>query len=336
MAQKFIPLYITEYQSDSPPALNQTVGVFKPTQDIDANRGAALGIPRAFIVSPLRIESQALGFTAPNADDFASPDIDVLLSFRQHSFADTGDEYSVGLGVRCTQDSAHTNSPMIGYALFPNMTRIGHRGIKLQKLGGTRGNQTYTDLGTPTQLTANMTFGSARDFSTGQGIPPVRYLRVKIATNTITCYCYWDDDNSAAQTKTYVYTDTSSPITGAGTAGIIFGAGRAPECQFHFLSFANGTDTPLEDVPPRQLDGVVYQPGSDNRPASGFPVRAYHRGTGTPVGSAISSTPSGEYSITDLNYGAEESILASLDTNDDNQEWGHAIKGPVTPVLTVA
>lgn len=327
MAQRFVPLYITN-NFRIPPILSGSTILASRTDE--PNVGAGLGIPRGFIVDPKPVAG-AFYWLVPNSGDFASADIDVLLNYQQHGFgALTG--YEMGLVVRGSR--ASLSAPVHGYYLSADLSRDGHRGLSFQRLGGTT-TQTFVNLAGG----SDQAFGSTRNFLAGGDTPPARNLRINITGTSVRCYCYWDDDIRSARIKNLPITLTSNIISGAGAVGIYFKGSAAPQIQFNFISFANGTDQPLVELPARQLDGVLYQPrdpvsGSTTVPASGFPVRAYHRATGTPVGSDVTAA-NGTYSITSLDYGAQESILTGVDTVDDNQEWGGAIEAPVTPTVTV-
>ena len=330
MAQKYIPLYITG--DDRVPAMlkaTNSVDTFTRTGQTNTTFGSSIGQDNSFQVSVTddAAASGPLVVTLPNTGDFASADIEVALNYRTLRPSSFG--YSVGVLVRGAQASA--TAAVTGYALFANDTFADHRDIQIVRLGGSNlASQTFTVVGT-----------EQTDFMVEQStltgfISTSRTLRLKIASSALTAWAYWDGDSSTATNKSYVPPGGDSTITAAGGVGFVIYRGGGVH-QLNYISIANGTDTLLfaPDSLTR-MDGVVYEPldvpsGRTNIGATGFPVRGYHRSTGVLVGEATSSGE-GKFSIIGLDYGLEPSVLTAIDTNNDIEEWGHAIAGPVNPV----
>lgn len=323
MAQKYFPMHITS--SNRRPAGFSLAGNtdrfgITARQEI---YGPAQGIPRSFMVQANTSTTLRCLPIVDTSAPFASADIDVHLRYRQHFFGVSSEEYSMGLLIRGSATSSRT--AIQGYGIFANHSRANHRAVKVERLHGTTTQQFR-------QVSLWPNFGSARDFSVGQPSPPARNIRVKIGGSIMVIWCWWDGEDAADYMNS---TRNDTTITTAGVVGILFRAAQCPTFEFYSAAVANGTDEPQTSLPARQLDGVVYQPrdpvsGSTTIPAAGFPVRAYHRATGQMVGSDVSAA-NGSYSITGLEYGADETSLVCIDNNQDNEEWGGAIKSPVTP-----
>lgn len=323
MAQKYFPMHIT---SSSRRPVGFSLAGNTDRFGITARQeiyGPALGVPASYMVQANASTTLRCLPIVDTTAPFQSADIDVYLRYRQHFFGVSSEEYSMGLLIRGSATSSRT--AIQGYGIFPNHSRANHRALKVERLHGTTTQQFRQVMLWPT-------FGSARNFAVRQPPPLARNLRVKIAGSIMVIWCWWDGEDAADYMNS---TRNDTVITTAGVVGILFRAVQCPTFEFYAASVANGTDEPLQTLPSRQLDGVVYQPrdpvsGSTTVPAGGFPVRAYHRATGVMVGSAITAT-NGSYSVTGLGYGAEESTLVCIDNNQDNEEWGGAIKSPVTP-----
>lgn len=324
MAQRFIPLYITD--DDRVPSLlkaSGSVNTFAASGNTNQTFGGFLGLDKGFHVDITDTSSSTypLAVTLPNTGDFASADIDVQIVYRQMvlspSFA-----YPVGVIVRATQASA--SGAIIGYGLFAGGTSSTYRNIQLVQLGGSGiTSQTYTTIGT---VQANYV-GSR---TTPQDV--YRVLRLKIAGTTLTGYSHWIGD-AADSTG---YSQTSSAITAAGGVGFL--VARGGMVGIESISIANGTDTPLVTAPLYEINGTVYRPVnprtmSTTDPASNFPVRSYHRGSGTFTGSTTTGTD-GRYRVSGIEGGQVPAVINAIDNVDDGEEWGHAIAGPIAPTAS--
>ena len=317
MAQAYYPLHITN--PDRTPALLGTgtgaINSFTASGQTNNGFGAASGLVttgalgrRPVYHAILTATAQPLVISTPTV---AHANVDAVLRVRTLNTTATG--RSIGLLCRASQ---HASGAYNGYGVFA-MGLTDYRKLTLTTLTGT----TTTSFGTPTVTD---------DFVSVQSSVPAQYQYIRIRANgsAINAYSWWEGDGAPQQAKTSSISSTTYASAGV-VAIMIVGVGIY---ELDFMSYGDDTDTASISVSQRELNGVVYQPGGAT-PALDFPVRAYHRASGAPVSRTVSSASDGTFRISELRYGAVESVLNAVDANEDSDEWGHAISGPVTPSL---
>lgn len=323
MAVATYPLWVTN--DDNVPALpleTGSINTFTQTgQSAKTFGGSKSTFGGSFYVENARSPTLPLILTVPAAGDFNTADIDVLLQYRQ--LAPCSNEYPVGVIVRASQSQA--DHAVNGYGLFAGGRTNNYRACIVAPIDAVAASQ---GIGTGTLISQFLP-------AEPQAYTPfsmIRYLRLRIAGNVLTGNYYTSATNGIQQRKTITWTDTANTYSDAAGVGFLVRPGSTGIFSFSLLSIANGSDNTTSQVTNRFVRGTVYQPevpGSADIPAANYPVRAYHRDSGTLLDSSVSAA-SGAY-ILRVPTGADEVTANAVDTDGNVDRWGYAIKGPVTP-----
>lgn len=314
MAQYFHPLYIVN-SSNEP--LEYTHNSNFNTTNPDGTFGPATGIPNNATGDGTTHDKvyRLLGnLPRGGFDDNAYPTVDVVARVRIPS---NGGTFAL-IARAGTITASNTSYTINGYATVIE-GGTNYRRMRSRKYSGNSSSDSpqSTHLNTKTVDEQDTTY---------------RYVRLTCAGSTITSYAWWDGDNATDQARNYVRTDT------AYTTGVIGFISEGGLVDIDFISIGTGADSALTAPSYHKLDAVVYQPpvGGDNSvPVSGgaeYPVRAYHRNSGTLAGYVDPSTTDATCTVGNLAYGNTNTILTATDLDSNAAEWIQAIAGPVTPV----
>ena len=322
MATEFHPLYLTDWSSHLPVFTQSSSHAYKGSIDWGTTGGVTRSSSpdlttrdKVFRVVPHTSTSEL--YFLSDATDYT--DIDVIIRFR----APLG-SVKVSVLARVTK----TGSALVGYGLTTT--------------GGTNLGMSLNNLTTPDNgVTQSVTLLSSDDYNTHTDYDTTyRYLQLTVGGSTITAKGWWEGDTTI---PSFAYTDSTHA---SGGVGIWVEGGTSPNLvDFDFLSIGTGNDAAPTNFTEYGLHAVVYRPplgGNNSLPALGaeYPVRGYHRNTGTVVGFASPSNVDGTASITGLNYGETkksgglQSFLTATDLDTNPEQWGKAVSGPVLPIVS--